>query len=211
MGGLGQLLDKTDDAAVSVHRHHAEAAGLLAGHFQAGDRDIGALVAMLAQHQLIIHFVDMVARQDDHIFRSMAFDDVDILEHRIGGAFIPLGLGDALRSRQHVEAFVALGPQEVPALLQMADQGMGFVLGGDADAANTGVDRIGQCEVDDARLAAEIDRRFGAAFGQFGQTAAAAARQHIRHRIACQRLSAPIGHVPLLAVSKSLFSLYAPA
>ena len=78
---------------------------------------------------------------------------------------------DALGGGQDVEALVALGPQEVPALLQMADQGMGLVLGGDADAANARIDRIGKGEIDDAGLAAEIDRRFGAALGQLGQTA----------------------------------------
>ena len=133
-----------------------------ARHFQAGDGDVRALIAMLAQHQFVIHLVDMVARQDDHVFRAMAFDDVDVLEHRIGSAFVPLRFGDALRGGQDVEAFVALGPQEVPALLQMADQRMGLVLGGDADAADAGIDRVGQRKIDDARLAAEIDRRLGA-------------------------------------------------
>ncbi len=66
------------------------------------------------------------------------------------------------RGRQDVEALVALGPQEVPAPLQMPDQRMRLVLGRDADAADTAVDRIGEREIDDPGLAAEIDRRLGA-------------------------------------------------
>ena len=120
-------------------------------------------VDVLLQHQLIIHLVDVIARQDDHIFGSVALDDVDILEHRVGGAFIPLELGHALRGGQDVEALVAFGPQEVPAALQVADQRMRLVLGRDADAADARIDRVGQREVDDPRLAAEIDRGLGAA------------------------------------------------
>ena len=47
----------------------------------------------------------------------------------------------------------------------MADQAMRFVLGCDADAANAGIDGIRQREVDDPRLAAEIDGRLGTSIG----------------------------------------------
>ena len=106
--------------------------------------------------------------------------------HRIGGARIPLVFRHALAGRQDVEALVALGPQEVPAALQMADQAVRLVLGGHADAADAGVERVGQREIDDARLAAEIHRRLGAPVGQFHQAAAAPAGQHIGHGVAGQ-------------------------
>jgi hypothetical protein len=47
-------------------------------------------IQVLAQHHFIVHLVDMVAGKNDHIFRTIGLDDVDILKHRIGGAFIPL-------------------------------------------------------------------------------------------------------------------------
>ena len=65
---------------------------------------------------------------------------------------------------------------------------MRLVLGGDADAADAGIERVGQREIDDARLAAEIDRRLGAPVGQFLEAAAAPAGQHIGHGVARQRL-----------------------
>ena len=113
--------------------------------------------------------------------RAVALDDVDVLVHGVGGAGVPLGLRDALAGRQDVEALVALGAQEVPAALQMADQAVRLVLGGDADAPDAGVERVGQREVDDARLAAEIDRRLGAPVGELHQAGAAPAGEHIGH------------------------------
>ena len=94
--------------------------------------------------------------------RLVALDDVDVLIDRVGGAEIPHGLGNALTGRQDVETLVALGAKEVPAALQMADQAMGLVLGRHGDAPDAGVERVGQREIDDARLAAEINRWLGA-------------------------------------------------
>jgi len=74
----------------------------------------------------------------------MALDDVQVLINRVGGALIPLSLRNPLAGRQDVERLVAFGAQEVPAALQMADQGMRFVLRGDADAANAGIDGAGR-------------------------------------------------------------------
>ena len=96
----------------------------------------------------------------------VALDDVDVLVDRVGGAEVPHRLGDALARGQDVEALVALGPEEVPAALQVADQAVRLVLRGDRDAADAGIERVRQREVDDARLAAEIDRRLGAPVGQ---------------------------------------------
>ena len=136
--------------------------------------------------RLVVHLVDMVAGQDDHVFGPVGLDDVDVLVDRVGGALVPLGLGDALARRQDVEALVALGAEEVPAALQVADQAVRLVLGGDADPADAGVERVGQREVDDPRLAAEIDRGLGAPVGQLVEARAAAAGQHIGHGVARQ-------------------------
>ena len=67
------------------------------------------------------------------------------------------------------------GPKEVPAHLQMPNEAMGLVLGRDRDPADAGVHGVRQREIDNARLAAKIDRRLGAPVGQFHQPAAAPA------------------------------------
>ena len=130
----------------------------------------------------------MIAGEDDHVFRAIGLDDVEVLVDRVGRAFIPLGFGNALARRQYVEALIALGPQEVPAALEMADQRMRLVLRRHADPANAGIERVRQREIDDPRLAAEIDRRLGAAIGELVEPAAAAAGEHIGHGVARQRL-----------------------
>ncbi len=186
-GRVGRLLDEGSDGVVLVDVHHPKAYGLHPRHFEAADGHVGAAVDVLLQHHLVVHLVDVVPGEDHHELRLIVVDDVEVLEHRVGGAFVPLGLGDALAGRQDVEALVALGPEEVPAALQVADQAVGLVLGGDADAADARIERVRQREVDDAGLAAEIDRRFGAPVGQLLQPASAAAGQHVSHRVARQR------------------------
>ena len=64
----------------------------------------------------------------------------------------------------------------------MADQAVRLVLGRDADAANAGVEGVGEGEVDDAGLAPEVDRGLGPPVGQLQQAAAFAAGEHIGHR-----------------------------
>src|SRR5262249_49465511 len=82
---------------------------------------------------------------------------------------------------QDVEALVALVPEEIPSALQMADQAVGLVLGRHADAADAGIERVREGEIDDAGLAAEIDRGLGPPICQLKKPAAPAAREHIGH------------------------------
>ena len=62
-----RLLDEGDDAVLLVDMHHAEAGRLHARHFEAADGHVGAGVDVLLQHQLVVHLVDVVAGQDDHV------------------------------------------------------------------------------------------------------------------------------------------------
>ena len=170
---MGRLLDKGQDLVVGVDMHHAEARSLLARHFEAADGDVGALLHMLLQHLLIVHLVDVIAGQQHDELRIVALDDVDVLIHRVRRAEVPELLGNALARRQDVEAFVTFRAEEVPAVLQMPDQAVRLVLGRHGDAADAGIQRVGQREIDDPGFAAEIHRRLGATVGQFHQPAAA--------------------------------------
>ena len=191
---IGGLLDEVEDLVLLVDMHDAEAGRFHARHFQAANGDIGAGIHMLLKHVFIVHLVDVIAGQDDHVLRIVGLDDIDVLVDGIGRAFVPLRFRDTLRSRQDVEALVAFRPQEAPAALHVADQRMGLVLGCDADAANAGIQRVGKGEVDDAGLAAEIDGRLGTPVGQLLEAASAAARQDIGHGIASQWLIALVVH-----------------
>ena len=56
--------------SLGVDVHHAEAGRLHARHLEAADGDVGAGVDVLPQHQLVVHLVDVVAGEDDHVFRA---------------------------------------------------------------------------------------------------------------------------------------------
>ena len=154
---VGGLFQERDDAVVLVDVHDAEGGGLRLRDLDARDRHVGAFAHVLVQHLLVVHLVDVVAGQDDQVFRRIALDDVEVLVDRVGGAGVPAVLGDALARRQDVEAFVALLAQEIPAAVEMADQAVGLVLRRHSHAADARVQRVREREVDDARLAAEID------------------------------------------------------
>ena len=184
---IGGLFQERHDAVRLVDGHHAEAGRLHPRHFETADGHVGARVDVLPQHDLIIHLVDMISGQDDDVFRIVARDDVDVLIHRIGRAFVPHRLGHALAGRQDVEALVSFGPEEVPAALEMADQAVRLVLRRHADAPDAGVQCIGKREIDDPRVAAEIHGRLGADIGQLHQSAAAPSGEDICHGVAGER------------------------
>ena len=166
--------------------HDAEGGCLAQRHFETAYRHVGVLLDVLHEHRLVVHLVDVIARQDDDVFRRVALDDVDVLIHGVGRAGIPGAVRDALARGQDVEALVALVAEEIPAALQMADQTVRLVLGGDADAADAGIERIGERKIDDARLAAEMDRGLGPPLGELEQSAAPAAGEHIGHGRTCK-------------------------
>ena len=117
---------------------------------------------MVFEHQRVVHLVDVVASQHDDVLRLGGLDDVQVLEHRVGGAAIPMLFVDALLRRHQVDGLVQLRAQEAPAALDVAQQRVALVLRHHADAADARVDAVRQREIDDAELAAEVHRRLGA-------------------------------------------------
>ena len=69
----------------------------------------------------------------------------------------------------------------------MTNQGVGLVLGQYTDSAHTGVDAVGQGEIDDAHVAAEGNRRLGPLGGETTQSGAAASGQNQRQGVARHR------------------------
>ena len=67
-GGSFGFSMKSMMRSLAVDMHHAEAGRFHARHFQTTDRDVGARVHMLAQHDFVVHLVDVVAGEDDHVF-----------------------------------------------------------------------------------------------------------------------------------------------
>ena len=83
-------------------------------HFDRGHGHIGAGIHVLLKHLLVIHFVDVVAGENDDVARVLAADGINILVNGVGGAEIPIG-GDAHLRRQNFDEF-AESQQLRPAL-----------------------------------------------------------------------------------------------
>ena len=81
--------------------------------------------------------------------------------------------------------------RNVPAALQVTDQAVRLVLGGDPDPADAGVERVGEREVDDPGGSAEMDRGLGPPVGELLQPGAPPARQHERHRVSGKNSLSP--------------------
>ena len=177
--GILGLLGEAGDAPVLAHADDAEIAGLLARHLDAGHGQVGLFGDVEGQQAAIVHLVDMVAGEDEDIFGVIAAQHVEVLEHGIGGALVPV-LAHLLLGRQQVDELVEPSVEEAPASLQVMDQALRFVLRGDADAADTGVHAVRQREIDDAKFSGEGNGRLRAPVGELFEPAAAPARQDQR-------------------------------
>ena len=180
---LLRFLGETHDAPSLVHADHAEGVRLRRRHLDRAHGHVGAVLHVVRDHRAVVHLVDVIAGKDEHVRRVVVTDDVEVLVHRVGGAGVPRGF-DALLRRQQLHELAELATQEAPALLDVLDQRMRLVLGEHADTADTGVDTVGQWEVDDAELSAEGDRGLGAPVRQRTEPRAATAGEDKRQGFA---------------------------
>ena len=91
-------------------------------------------------------------------------DEIEILEHGVGGAAVPMRAG-LLLGRDQLDEFPHFAAQIAPAALDVLDQGLRLVLGEHRDLADAGIDAIRQHEIDDAEFAAEGRGRLAAVLG----------------------------------------------
>ena len=178
---LGLLL-KLVDLIVLIHVHDAEAGGLLQGDLQHGD-GAGRLGLLVEVHHVgVVHPIDMVAGEDDHVLGIIHIQESDILIDGVGRALIP-GTLVALTHVRGQDVHAAVGPVQVPGLTgaNVAVELQRTVLGQHANGINTGIDAVRQGKIDDAVLAAKRDGRLGHMAGKGIQTAALTASQKHGH------------------------------
>ena len=180
-GRIQGLFHEGRDEVVGIHRHHAERPGVEPRYFDAGHRTGFAMRHVFGERHRIIHFVDVIARQDDQIFRPITGNDVLILVYGIRRPLVPVGFVQSLLCGHHINEFIEFATQEPPAALDVAHQTVTFVLGEYTNAANARIEAIGEREIDNAKLATEIHCRLGPSIRQIEQTTAAAAGKHQRH------------------------------
>ena len=132
---------------------------------------------MLVEHLVIVHLIDMVAGQDQDIFRIIFIDKADVLIDRVCSTLVPLRALAALIRRQGIDA--AIQAVKIPSLAvcQIHVQDMRLILRQNTDGVDAGIDTVGQREVDDTVFAAKRHCRLRYVLGQYIQSAATAAGQ----------------------------------
>src|SRR5437762_12769073 len=96
---------------------------------------------MFGEESCIVHLVDVIASQDQDIFRRVAAQDIEVLVDRISGTLVPIG-SDALLGRQQLDELAESTVKETPAALHVPDQALRLVLRADADSTHAGVDAV---------------------------------------------------------------------
>ena len=132
---------------------------------------------MAAQHQGVVHLIDVVAGEHQYILRVVQIHEADVLVDGVGGALVPDGAAGALVGRQ--DMYAAVDTVQLPGLAA-ADVGVQLqrpVLGQHAHGVDAGVGTVGQGKVDDAEFTAEGDGGLGHGAGEDIQAAALSASQ----------------------------------
>ena len=141
VGGLGLFLE-TDHFASAAYFHHPEAGHFIRTNRQRSQGYVGAGIVVVLEHQPVVHFVNVVAGENEHMLRLLRADGVDVLVNRIRGTHIPIG-ADPLHRRQDLNKLAQfLGDNTGPALADMAVERERLVLGEDVDPAQVGVDAV---------------------------------------------------------------------
>jgi hypothetical protein len=120
LGRRGLLLEAHDAPFLVDLDDSKLASGLLRGNFNGRHGNVRAGVHVLLEHAAVIHFVDVVARENKDVLGALAADGINVLVHGVGGALIP-GLRDAHLRGQHFD-IVAKAGQRRPARANVAVQ-----------------------------------------------------------------------------------------
>ena len=207
---MRRLFLEARDPSCRIDLHDAQRRGVGERHLDAGDRHVGVARGVVDQHPRVVHLVDVVAGQHEHVLGRVAAQQIEVLVDRVGGALVPVR-SDALLGGQELDEIVEAAVEERPAPLHMANQALRLVLRADAHAPDAGIHAVRQREVDDAELAAERHRGLGPPVGQRAQPRAAAAGEDQRERVVRQPRTRRAGSLVLvheLAVTRTLLGAH---
>ena len=173
--GLRGLLGELEDLLVLVGRQDAEAGRLLPGHGHDRDGQVRVVALVVVEHLLVVHVVQLVAREDEDVLGVVLLDEAQVLRHGVSGARVPGATGLGGVRRQDEQAPVALVQVPGAAGAQVVVQEIRPVLSQDANGVDAGVGAVGQRKVDDAILPAERDGGLGDFLREDAEPAALAA------------------------------------
>ena len=134
------------------------------------------------EHHFIIHLIDMISRQNQHIVRVKTLHVVNILIDRIGCACIPFAVLALLIRRKDGNA--ADIPVQIPRNTDsdMRIQAKGLILRQHSHRVNTRINAVAQRKIDNPVFPAKRYCRLGHFRGQHTQSASLpACQQHSNH------------------------------
>ena len=175
--GAFRLLLERGHAAVRFGLEDAELVDLVHGHLGDGDGEARGVPAVERVEDVVVHLVDVVTRQDEHLGRAATLQVDDVLVDRVGRALVPVARGVPRRRLQQLDATARA--VEIPRTAKpdvLIERGRP-VLREHADIEDAGVDAVREREVDDPILAAERHRWLRTALREQAQPTADAAGQ----------------------------------
>lgn len=132
----------------SVCAHDTEARSLLPRNLQNGDGRVSLVLLVEVHHLGVVHLVDVVAGQDNDIFRVVAVDEAYVLVDRVCCAGVPRLACRGFIGRQYMHA--AVGAVESPGLTiaYVFIQHQRLILRQHAYCVDPGIYAVGEREVD---------------------------------------------------------------
>jgi len=114
---------------------------------------------MEPEHFRVVHFIDVVSRQHEHMRRCVLFDHINILIDGVRRALVPF-VANPLLGGDGDDVFVQFSGKEVPGHAQVLVQRERFILRKDRDLPDAGIDAVRKGKINDTVDTAEGDRRF---------------------------------------------------
>jgi hypothetical protein len=115
---------------------------LAAEELDGGYRHIGAGANMKLQQFAVVHFIDVIAAENNDVFGVFTLDRIDVLIDRVGCTLIPLFGSSELR-RHCKDEFASVIGKDVPSESYVAVQGIGLILREDAYPFELRINTVG--------------------------------------------------------------------
>ena len=179
---LSRLLAELDDSVIVVNCHDSEFTPLMQRDRQAGDAAVCFLLNVVGNEFRIVHSVNMIATQDQHVPWRNLLDRVNILVKSVSCPQVPVFVNTLLRRTNGYE-FAQFGRDEVPPTLNMPFKTRSLVLSDHENLSQTTVNAIRQREVDNAKSTAKWYRWLAAIKRQRFQSRSLATREYHRKYI----------------------------
>ena len=151
------------------HLDNAKLRNLVRRNRKRRQRDFGVRLPVVRKHPAVIHLVDVVAGENDHVLRLFTANRVDVLVNGVRRAHIPVGARPLHRRHQLKELPKLLRHNPRPPFANVPVQRQRLVLRQDVNLAQSRVDAIGQRDIDDAVMPAKRYGRLGPVASEWEQ------------------------------------------